>query len=235
MLHGFLMDHTMFDKQKAAFGKTHRIIAIDSYGHGNSSPGTRAFTYWDTAQQIARLLGHLGISPATILGMSQGGFTALRLAITAPDLVSSLILVGSEAASMPEIVQHEMRDLFTSWDNVRTNPDVIAGLAGQIIGCKKFWGKWPWLWGEIPQNQLALAAKCLIERDDITHMLHQIQARKLVIVGENDGAVSPTVQRKLAQSLPDCSGVTVVPEAGHAANMTHPGPVNDSIHEFLIF
>src|SRR5580692_4665457 len=94
--HGYLMDHTMFDRQVSALAPQYRVITWDERGHG----GTRAtgpFSYWDSADDVLALLDHLGIEQAVLGGMSQGGFISLRAALTAPGRVRAIILIDSQA------------------------------------------------------------------------------------------------------------------------------------------
>ena len=83
--HGFLLGHTMFDRQVTALAPQYRVIIWDQRGHG----GTRAagaFTYWNSAADLLALLGHLGVERTVLAGMSQGGFVSLRAALTAADM-----------------------------------------------------------------------------------------------------------------------------------------------------
>ncbi|MCL5996910.1 MAG: alpha/beta hydrolase [Chloroflexi bacterium] len=51
------------------------------------------------AEDVAGLLGPLGIKPADVFGCSLGGVTALRLAIQHPDLVRKLVVASSSRSN----------------------------------------------------------------------------------------------------------------------------------------
>ena len=72
--HGFLMDGDMFEHQVEALTDRHRVITWDQRGHGRTVSTAEAFSYWDSADDLAALLDHLGVERAVIGGMSQGGF-----------------------------------------------------------------------------------------------------------------------------------------------------------------
>jgi len=96
--HGFLMNQSMFDAQVAALAPEYRVITWDERGHGGTAaPGP--FSYWDSARDALALLDHLGIERAVLGGMSQGGFLSLRAALLAPERVSGLILIDSQAGT----------------------------------------------------------------------------------------------------------------------------------------
>jgi pimeloyl-ACP methyl ester carboxylesterase len=66
------------------------LIAIEPLGHGNtrlSSTTSETFTFWDTAYMNLQLLDALGIKKAFVLGTSQGGFIATRMALLRPESV----------------------------------------------------------------------------------------------------------------------------------------------------
>ena len=81
--HGFLMDHEMFESQVAALAGEFRCITWDERGFGNTA-ARGAFTYWDSADDALALLDSLGVEQAFFVGMSQGGFIALRAALRSP-------------------------------------------------------------------------------------------------------------------------------------------------------
>lgn len=80
--------------------------AVDLVGFGNSdAPDPETFAYTQEARnsQIIAFVGALGIRPAHFIGNSMGGATSLGVAMRRPDLVSSLVLMGSAGRSSPHM------------------------------------------------------------------------------------------------------------------------------------
>jgi pimeloyl-ACP methyl ester carboxylesterase len=225
------MDHSMFDHQVEALRDAFRVVTWDERGFGQTE-ATAPFNYYDSANDCIALMDHLGIDQAVIGGMSQGGFLALRAALTNPDRVKALVLMDTQSGvEDPETLggYTAMKDewLANGPGNVQ---DVVAGL---IIGQPDLHDEWTSKWPRIPREQFALAFQCLVERDDITDKVSQINCPALVIHGEADVAITMDKAEALAKSLPNCEGLVRVPGGAHAANMTHPDVVNPPLREFL--
>jgi pimeloyl-ACP methyl ester carboxylesterase len=79
----------------AAHGPTY---AMDMVGFGNSdapSPEEFAYTQDSRNQQLVDFIEALDLGPAHLVGNSMGGATSLGVAMMRPDLVESLVLMGS--------------------------------------------------------------------------------------------------------------------------------------------
>jgi pimeloyl-ACP methyl ester carboxylesterase len=98
MLHGGLGGIAEFGPLPALLGRTRQVIAIELHGHGRTSAAPRPLHYTSMADDIAHVLGMLGVNEADVLGFSLGGGIALRLAIQHPRLVQGLILISTPAA-----------------------------------------------------------------------------------------------------------------------------------------
>jgi pimeloyl-ACP methyl ester carboxylesterase len=73
------MDSSMFAPQVAALQSRYRCIVWDERGHDQTATGACApFSYYDSADDLAALLAHLGLKQAVLIGMSQGGYLSLR-------------------------------------------------------------------------------------------------------------------------------------------------------------
>lgn len=228
--HGFLMDHSMFDLQVAALKNDYRVITWDERGFG----GTKAlgeFTYWDSANDVLGLMDHLGIESAVVGGMSQGGFLSLRVALTAPERVRALILIDTQSGTeAPETVE-PYNGLHAAWveHGSIAVQDIIAGI---ILGPGD-WSDWFAKWSVMQADQFSKAFNCLMHRDDITDRLSEISCPALIIHGTADVAIPMEKAEVLRDKL--AGPTTLVPIEGgpHAANMTHPAPVNEAILRFL--
>jgi pimeloyl-ACP methyl ester carboxylesterase len=64
LVHGLLMDRTMFEPQVEALADRHRIVTPDLRGHGNSGHREEEFTQWDMMEDHVALLDALGIERA---------------------------------------------------------------------------------------------------------------------------------------------------------------------------
>jgi len=99
LLHGGL-HNTLLDAPVAARFAAHReVISIDLQGHGRTADVDRPLRFETMADDIAALLGRIGIERADLFGYSVGGSVALRVAIQHPDRVRKLVLLSIPYAS----------------------------------------------------------------------------------------------------------------------------------------
>jgi pimeloyl-ACP methyl ester carboxylesterase len=73
----------------------YRLIAPDLRGHGQSTNPGGAFTFRQCARDALALLEHLGIPRVKAIGLSGGGIVLLHMAIAAPDVIDSMVLISS--------------------------------------------------------------------------------------------------------------------------------------------
>ena len=111
----------------AELAQTANLLAIEPYGHGETRSPYEHFTYWDTAHANLQVLNALGISEAFVLGTSQGGWVAARMAMLSPGTVKGIIPLGT---SMDDESQRS-RDL-GCWDGVAFCTPAVDALAGSV-------------------------------------------------------------------------------------------------------
>jgi pimeloyl-ACP methyl ester carboxylesterase len=95
MLHGGFMFAETWAGQIPALALRHQVIAMDSRGHGRTTLGTRPLTYQQMADDAAALIERLGLDGVHLIGWSDGGCTSLAMALQRPDLVRSMVLLGT--------------------------------------------------------------------------------------------------------------------------------------------
>jgi pimeloyl-ACP methyl ester carboxylesterase len=73
-----------------------RVVALDNRGHGGSGKlyDPALYETGRMAEDVARLMGHLGIQRADVMGYSMGARIAAWLAWARPDLTRSVVLGG---------------------------------------------------------------------------------------------------------------------------------------------
>ena len=101
LLHGYPLDHHLWDDVIPLLKDTFDLIIPDLRGFGESTTVNTAYTMDDLALDIAGLLDHLGIKKSAVVGHSMGGYVALAFARLYPKRVSGLGLVSSQVLADP--------------------------------------------------------------------------------------------------------------------------------------
>jgi pimeloyl-ACP methyl ester carboxylesterase len=232
--HGLFMDHAMFAPQVEALKGRYRVITWDERGHGKTAgPDLGRFTYYDSADDLAALLKHLGIDRAVLAGMSQGGFLSMRAALTHPEVVKALILIDTQAGVEDPATLVGYQQLVDGWLAGGLSDETAEVIATIILG--QSWSganAWKAKWRKIAPHDLTGCWDCLSHRDDVTARLKEIKVPTLVIHGDADAAIRLSLAETLAREIPDAE-LVVVPGAGHAANLTHAEVANPAIERFL--
>lgn len=78
--------------------KDRQVIAVEMQGHGRTSDIPREVSYEAMADDVAGLLGYLGVDQADILGYSMGGGVAFQLAVRHPLQVRRLVVLSGTYA-----------------------------------------------------------------------------------------------------------------------------------------
>jgi 3-oxoadipate enol-lactonase len=232
--HGYLMDAAMFDPQVAALAPEYRVITWDERGFG----GTRAtgpFSYWDSSRDLLGLLDHLGVEQAVLAGMSQGGFVSLRAALLAPERARALVLIDSQAGQEDPNVAPAYEQLEQTWLEQGPAPvqDIVASIILGPPDGPVDHAPWFAKWAAADREELRLAFRCLMDRDDVTGRLGEISCPTLIVHGTADAAI-PVAKAEVVQAgLAGPADLVLIDGGSHASNLSHPDQVNVALLEFL--
>jgi pimeloyl-ACP methyl ester carboxylesterase len=182
-----------------AVGPTRRLVAVELQGHGRTPATDRPPGFDRSADDVAALLDELGEGPVDVLGFSNGGNVAMRLAERHPRLVRRLILASAPFA------RAGMVDGF--WEGLEgatldDMPAVYRGADVAIHGST-----------EHLQAMFDLDRALMLGFEDVTaEELARITAPTLVVGGDRD-VIRAEHLVELARSLPDAR-LLIVP-SGH--------------------
>ena len=119
LVHGLACDHVpnwMLPRIFQKLSKRYRVIALDIRGHGKSDkPHDPAQYGLELVDDIVRLMDHLGIGKAHVVGYSLGGFITLKLAVRHPDRLLSAAPCGAGWSANPA---EELKLLFSLSEDV---------------------------------------------------------------------------------------------------------------------
>jgi 3-oxoadipate enol-lactonase len=180
------------------------------------------------ARVVARLIEkELGGRPATVAGISLGGWTAVRLALRRPDLVSRLVLIDAGG----------YRD--QDWEAIRALVHVqdLQGV-DRLYGA--LFGRVPWLLDvsragflrTYTSPSVTEVLEDLEEGDTFRDEdLARLRMPTALIWGEKDGLFTVEVARAMAAALPQVH-LEVIPGCGHAVHIECPGRLVHAIERF---
>jgi pimeloyl-ACP methyl ester carboxylesterase len=237
-LHAFPLQAAMWDYQIEALEGSHRCIAVDLPGFGQSPPPAEpheaSMQGW--AALVIGVLDQLGVDRATIVGASMGGYLAMALLRHHPERVSQLVLADSRARSDdPSVAQRRT----AQQDQLREGAEV-ASLAKETV--EGLLSSGSMTRAELVEYVHALAGgadaegwiaalEAMKDRPDSMLLLRQSDVRALVIVGELD-RVTPIAEAMSLRSLLK-GELVVVPNVGHLPNIEDPLAFNEALVAFL--
>ena len=111
----------------AELSSTANLLALELYGHGATRCAYEHFTYWDSAIANLQALEALGISEAFVLGTSQGGWIAARMAMLAPKVIKGIVPLGTSM----DFESQRSRDL-GCWDGIDFCTPTIDELSAPV-------------------------------------------------------------------------------------------------------
>ncbi|MDI3321510.1 alpha/beta fold hydrolase [Pinibacter soli] len=87
--------YTTFGKILPELAKHHQVISVELQAHGHTSDRNAPSSFEQDADDVASLLKQLNIAKASFFGFSNGGNTAMQVAIRHPEIVNKLIIASS--------------------------------------------------------------------------------------------------------------------------------------------
>ena len=157
----------------------------------------------------------------------------MRAALKAPERVTALILIDTAADNDNEETLAGYRMMVDTWVQHGPVPDLTGIIANIIIAEPTENAKSIAKWQSFTIDAVKAAAKCLLERDDITDRLGEIKCPAIILHGTADTAISMERAENLRKGLVGAGKIIPIEGAGHSSNLTHAQLVNPPLLEFL--
>jgi 3-oxoadipate enol-lactonase len=237
--HGLLMDHTMFEPQRAAFEQQYRVVAYDHRAQGQSQDPGSGYDMDTLADDAAALIQALHAAPCHFAGLSMGGFVGMRLAARHPELVRTLTLMNTTAdkeklpsrmryAFLAQLVKMMGTAPFTSMAVKELFGRTTRGSAQRRAMLEAWTGKLR----TRPKNIAHSLQAVMGRREFRNEELDAIRCPTLVITGADDTAQPPRNAERLAARIRGAK-LLEIPGAGHSSSLEAPEAVTAAIRELL--
>jgi pimeloyl-ACP methyl ester carboxylesterase len=227
LIHGFPLDHSIWDEITPLLSSTFDLILPDLRGFGESVSSAPAWTMRDLADDIAALLDHLGLESVFLVGHSMGGYVTLAFAGAYPQRVRGLALVSSQAAADPS---ERKAGRYAQARQIEEDGigETVAGMTTKLtadVRVQKF--VHDLMRKQKPAGYVG-SLKAMAERADTMSALEKNSFPVLLIHGEADGLIPLERAREIQARVPrarmvELSGV------GHMPMMESPQQVADAL------
>jgi len=155
LLHGGLTSSDYWGMEILLLKKTHKLIIVDSRGHGRSTLSGQPLTYELMASDVLLLMNDLKILKASVVGWSDGGIIGLILAMQHPERIDKLFTFGTnfsrsgEKTEAPDtaLAAHFIKQAKGDYSRISPTPNGFPALKKALL---KMYGAEP----ELDTNQI---------------------------------------------------------------------------------
>ena len=216
LLHGGLANSDYWGHQVEALKAHHRVILVDSRGHGRSTRDARPYGYDLMADDVVALLDRLQVPRADVVGWSDGGILGLDLAMRHPARVGKVFAfaANSVTAGVKPDVEHDptfarfIARAGAEYARLSPTPKEYDAFVKQI---GHMWDSQP-NWSDAD--------------------LRRITAPVVIADGDHDEAIFRAHTEYLAATIPG-AGLLILPNASHFAFLQDPALFDAALLDFL--
>lgn len=227
LLHGYPLDHRIWDMTAPLLEKDFDLILPDLRGFGKSTTVDTPYTLDDFASDIAGLLDHLGIQKTAIAGHSMGGYIALAFANRYPTRVGGLGMVSSQAiADTPEKKDGRYKSVAEVAE--KGTSGIVAAMTTKLTPTSAVQDSAQAIMKQQDPAAFIGALKAMAERIDFTRLLETFHFPVVIVHGDRDDLISVDRAREVKNVVPhayfvELSGV------GHLPMMEAPQQTADAL------
>ncbi|MCG8547941.1 MAG: alpha/beta fold hydrolase [Alphaproteobacteria bacterium] len=237
LVHGMGLNRDMWDWQHAALAERFTVIRYDLLGHGESAKRPGPYGMSDFVDQLARLMGALGVGPCGLVGFSLGGLIVRAFALAHPSRVAALAILNS-AHDRSDAERAAMRDRLAL--AVQHGPGATIDAALERWFTEDFAAWHPdvldrvrqWMAANDPQVYPEIY-RVLAESDaELATTIAAIECPTLVLACSEDHGNSPDMARRMAALIPNARAEVVV-GLRHMGLAEDPAAINKILVPFL--
>jgi pimeloyl-ACP methyl ester carboxylesterase len=236
-LHGYPLNHGMWEPQFAALSERNQGFLLDLPGFGRARDQPVPDTFKGFVAEVGRRVEAILPSPAVIVGHSFGGYLALGLYQARPDLFAALVL--ADTRSDPDTPAAKQQRLGTALrlENPGERLDTDEVVRGLLAP-----GTWKAGGGvvarvremveEAPTPSVIASLRAIADRPDLGPVLSTIRRPTLVLWGTEDQLIPPAQSEGLVHRIAGSRGVPIE-GAGHLPSLEAPGECTEAIRSLL--
>lgn len=224
MLHGVLVDASMYDKLVSYLEPYYRCILPDLRAHGKSKKFNKHLSIKLQAKDVKLLLDHLGIRKAHIVGYSMGGLIAQEFCFQFPERVKTLSLLCTFTYKGLNPIEQVQNKLFLEFIETFGSKGLSRIINSYVAGGEPMdYETLRWYKQQIRKVDKETLLKLFkqIFAFDGRAKIRNIKCPTLIMGAKQDLITPFHHSEYLHQNIPN-SKFVAIPEAGHNAIYSHP-------------
>lgn len=236
LLHGLPASHVMWRTQFRALAAEFRVIAPDLPGQGASPAPAEPPSLAYSAARVADLLERLELPAVHFVGFSAGGYIALELLRTRPELARSVTLADTRAsADGPDERAGRLARADALAQSGATMDEMVRNFAPGVLSPAVpdavLAEVRSWVAANEPAD-IAWVLRSVAARTDSFDVLAALTVPTLIVVGEHDGVTTPAEAERM-RAARGAADLATIAHAGHLSNVEQPAQFNETLLRFL--
>jgi pimeloyl-ACP methyl ester carboxylesterase len=197
LLHGYTQSSESWLQFVPYYQNDFEVYLVDLKGHGKSGKFTENLSIKTAARDVVDLIRYLNLDSINAIGFSYGGDVLVQLALIKPDLINSMIIIGScgswVASEFPKWVE------YLSFKNIENLP---------------------WMREQQTSEEQILSILDQVVNYNITVTdteFKSIKAKTLIVVGDKEDSITFECILNAKDNIPN-SFLWIVPNTDHRAH-----------------
>jgi pimeloyl-ACP methyl ester carboxylesterase len=220
LIHGYPLEHTIWDQTARLLENDFELILPDVRGFGGSTALSTTYSMADMAEELSAMLGHLKIEKAAFAGHSMGGYIALEFAKKFPGRVSGMALVSSQIVADSE--ERKQGRYKTAVEVDRTGVGIVAdAMTDKLSPNQSVRDVVRPMIKRQSKSGVMGALKAMAEREDSTALFSTFKFPVVVLHGEADELIPVERAREAKAVLPQAN-LLELQGVGHMPMMEAP-------------
>ena len=237
-LHGIGGNSTNWEEQQLFLSETFTTIAWDARGYGNSEDYDGPLKFSDFSKDLGRLLEHLRINKAHLVGLSMGGRILMNFFADYKDKIATMTLCDCyynfknflSPRERREYIDIRQKPIKEGKSLTELAPKIIKSLVSSNCSEKVKKKVYDSLSKIHPESYLKTIKETV--NYDVSSDLSNFDIPVQLIYGENDVLTPPSLGYTLKNKIKN-SQLNIIKKSGHLSNMEQPEIFNRILFKFL--
>ncbi len=234
-IHGLGSSAADWELQVDFFAQHYQVILVDLRGHGQSSRPSVGYSIPQFATDTQALLQHLGYQRVHLVGISLGGMIGFQLAVTAPSLLQSLVVLNSvpyiRLTTLKQKWQLTLRKLFTQILSMRSFAKILARKLFPEPSQAHLRKQLVERWVKNDKKIYYQSFMSIFKWQGVQNQLPNIACPVLVLAADMD-YLPVSHKQAYAQQIPQAQ-LEIIHNSRHASIQDQPDIFNQKLHQFL--